>query len=191
MKPSLTIFSVLAAACLLTACGGRARHASFHNGVESVEAEGYAPYNGDATAVTAAAALEAQKNAIETVADLFASPVIKAEKYDQLKRRMLESPQLYVKRSKVLFGRREGNLYRVTVRAYVHVDKIASALKGLAAMEPAGSSVSGALMFDERIGNGVSPYGEAGKAFASCLSRKTPLTFLNSPKKKIFNRCPL
>jgi hypothetical protein len=176
------VFSALAVLCLLTACGGRAKRAALQNSVEAVEAEGYAPYNeGSPAGTTAAAVIEAQKKAIETVADLFISPLAKAEKYDMLKRTLLKSPQLYVKRSKVLSERREGDLSRVAIRAYVYVDKISSALRGLAMTDPAEPGASGALMLDEYLGSAVSTYGDARGALTGFLSRKTALKFLSTP----------
>ncbi len=182
MRLSFMFFSALAALCLLTSCSGRAKRAALQNRVEVVEAEGYAPYNEVSPAgSTAAAVVEAQKKAIETVADLFISPLAKAEKYDILKRTLLKSPQLYVKRSKMLSERHEGTLSRVAIRAYVYVDKISSALRGLAMTEPADPGASGALMLDEYLGTAVSTYGDARGALTGYLGRKTVLKFLSTP----------
>ncbi len=182
MKVSFMFVSALAALCLLTACGGRSKRATLQNSVEAVEAEGYAPYSEvSPSGATAAAVIEAQKKAIETVADLFISTLAKAEKYDVLKRTLLKSPQLYVKRSKTLSERREGDLSRVVIRAYVYVDKISSALRGLAMTEPAGPGASGAIMLDEYLGAAVSSYGDARGALTGFLSRKTVLKFLSTP----------
>jgi hypothetical protein len=182
MKVFSRLFPALAALCLLTACGGQAKRTALHNSVDAVEAEGYIPYNErDLIANARAAAVEAQKSAIETVADLFISPLAKAERSDVLKKTLLKSPQLYVKRYKVLGERREGDFYRVSIRAYVYVDRIASALRGLAMTEPAGPGVAGALMLDEYLGPAASAYGDARKAFTDYLGRKTVLKFLDAP----------
>ena len=201
MKNSLKIFSAAAAVGLLAACAGPAKRASAQAGAEIVEAEGLAPYSDkDLSAAANAAVLQAQKNAIEAVAVLFMGAQSRAEKYDALQQGLLKNPSLYVKKYKVLSERREGDFYRVNLRAYVYVAKIASVLRGLAISETAQPGVAGALLLDEyfiggsvgnlhgsSVGNlhaAASPYGDARKAFTGYLGRKTALSFLDTPALK-------
>jgi hypothetical protein len=185
MKNFLKIFLAIAAAGLLAACAGPVKRADIQAAAESVETEGLAPYNEkDLSATANAAALQAQRNAVETVAGLFMGAQSRAEKYDVLKQNLLKAPGLYIKKYKLLSERREGDFYRVNIRAYVYVDKVASVLRGLAISEAAKPGVAGALMLDEYFMSAASPYGDARKAFTDYLGRKTPLSFLDTPALK-------
>lgn len=185
MKNFLKMFLVIAAAGLLAACAGPAKRADVRSGAEIVETEGLAPYNEkDLSATANAAALQAQKNAIEAVAGLFMGAQSRAERYDVLQQNLLKSPGLYIKKYKLLSERREGDLYRVNIRAYVYVDKVASVLRGLAISEAARPGVAGALLLDEYFMSAASPYSDARKAFIGYLGRKTVLNFLDTPALK-------
>lgn len=185
MKNHFRIFSAIAAFGLLAACAGPVKRAAERSGTEAVEAEGLAPYNEkDLSASANAAVLQAQKNAIEAVAGLFMGARSGAEKYDALRQNLLKNPAPYVKKYKVLSERREGDLYRVDLRAYVYIEKVASALRGLSISEAASPGAAGALLLDEYFTSAASPYGDARKAFTGYLGRKTALTFLETPALK-------
>jgi len=185
MKNTVRIFAVIAVSGLLAACAGQTKHAAPQSTVEAVETEGLAPYNEkDMAATTNSACAEAQKNAVESVAGLFMGAQSRAEKYDVLKQNLLKNPGIYVKKYKVLSERREGDFYRVNIRAYVYVDKIASVLRGLAIFETAKPGAAGALMLDEYFITAASAYGDARKAFTEYLGRKTALSFLDTPALK-------
>lgn len=185
MKTAFRIFAAAAAFGLLASCAGRTARPAAKSGVELVETEGLAPYNDrDLSSTVGAAVTEAQKNAIEAVAGLFMTPQSKAEKYEALNQNLLKNPGLYVKKYKVLSERREGAFYRVNLRAYVYVDKVASVLRGLALSAGAGSGASGALMLDEYFRTEASQYGDAGRAFSVSLAGKTAVRFLDTPALK-------
>jgi len=181
MKNYFRIFTAAAALGLL-ACAGQTKRADTRSSVELVEAQGLAPYNEKDLAATAnAAGAEAQKNAIEAVAGLFMGSQSRAENYDVLKMNLLKTPVLYIKKYKILSQRREGEFYRVDIRAYVYIDKVASVLKGLSIAETAKPGSTGALMLDEYFITAASPYDDAHKAFAGYLARKTGMSFLDTP----------
>ena len=185
MKTAFRILAAVSAFGLLAACAGRAARPAIKNSVEFIESEGLAPYNDrDLGATTSAAVLEAQKNAIEAVADLFMGPQSKAEKYEVFKRHLLQNPGVYVKKYKLISERPEGTFYRVNILAYLYVDKVASALRGLALSEEAGAGASGALMFEEYFRTEASQYADAGRAFSDYLAAKTSLRFLDTPALK-------
>jgi hypothetical protein len=184
MKTVSRILAASAALGLLAACAGQIKHASARNSVETVETEGLASYSAkDPEASVAAAVTEAQKNAIEAVAGLFqgAQPMVK---YDALKQNLLKTPGLYIKKYKTLSERREGDLYRVEIRAYVYVDKVAYALRNPAIADMAGPGVSGALLLDEYFAAAPSSYVDARGAFTGYLGRKTAINFLDDQALK-------
>jgi len=185
MRTAFRILAAPAACLLLASCAGRTARPAAKNSVETVETSGLAPYNDRDLAATSNAALaEARKNAIEAVADLFMGPQSKAEKYELFKQNLLNNPGMYVKKQKVISERREGDLYRVNILAYVYIDKIAAALSGLALSESAAAGSSGALMLDEYFRNEASQYSDAGRTFSDYLSAKTAVRFLDTPALK-------
>ena len=186
MKTAFGIFAAAAVFGLLVSCAGRTARPAAKNSVETIETEGLAPYNDHDLAATANAAVtEGQKNAVEAVADLFMGAQSKAEKYEIFKQNLLRNPGVYVKKYKILSERREGAFYRVNIRAYVYVDKVASAIRGLAlAATGTGAGVSGALMLNEYFITAASQYGDAGRAFSDYLSAKTAVRFLDTPALK-------
>jgi len=181
MKTNLRTIAVATAFSLLVSCAGRTVRPAAEGSVETIETAGLAPYNDrDLSSTVNAAVTEAQKNAIEAVADLFMDPRSKTEKYDILKRNLLKNPAMYVKKYKLLSERREGAFYRVNIQSYVYIDKVASALRGLALFEVPGAGISGALMLDEYFRTAGSPYGDAGRAFSDYLAGKTAIRFMDT-----------
>ena len=185
MRTAFRIIAVPAACLLLASCAGRTARPAAKNTVETVETSGLAPYNDrDLSATSGAALAEARKNAIEAVADLFMGPRSKAEKYEIFKQNLLKNPGMYVKKQKVLSERREGDFYRVNILAYVYIDKVAAALRGLALSDGAEAGPAGAMMLDEYFRTDSSQYADAGKAFSGYLSGRTAVRFLDTPALK-------
>ena len=185
MKTAFRILAVSAAFGLLSSCAGQAVRPAAKSSIETIEAAGLAPYNdSDLTATANAAVTEAQKNAIEAVADLFMGSRSKAEKYEVFKQNLLKNPGMYVKKYKILSERREGAYYRVNIRAYIYVNKVAASLRGLALVDGAGTGASGALMLDEYFRTADSQYGDAYRAFSDYLGGKAAVRFLDTPALK-------
>lgn len=185
MKTAFRIFAAAAVFGLSVSCAGQTARQAAKSGVETIETAGLAPYNERDLAATANAAVtEARKNAIEAVAGLFMGPRSGAGKYEAFKQNLLKNPGMYVKKHKVLSERREGAFYRVNIRAYIYVDKVASALRGLALSEGSAAGASGALMLEEYFRTSASQYGDAGRAFSGHLGGKAAVRFLDTPALK-------
>ncbi|MFA6433406.1 MAG: hypothetical protein WCW52_01790 [Elusimicrobiales bacterium] len=179
------IFAAAAALGLLASCAGRTARTAAKSGVETIETSGLVPYNDrDLAASPGAAVIEAQRNAVEAVADLFMGPQYKAEKYEAFKQGLLKEPGQLVKKYKVLSERREGAFYRANLRVYVFVDKVAAAMRGLELSAGTGAGASGALMLDEYFRTAVSQYADAGRAFSDYLGAKSAVRFLDTPALK-------
>jgi hypothetical protein len=153
MKTVFRVLAVLAAFGLAAACSGRTKSDAPRGVVEEVTADGTAVYNEkDLTATTNAAVTDAQRNALEAAAGLFMDYRSRTGKYGEKRQNLLKAPGVYVKKYKMLSGRREGSVYRVEIKAWLYIDKVASALKGLDMTEAARPGTSAALMLDEYLG---------------------------------------
>ncbi|MBI4802836.1 MAG: hypothetical protein HY796_09975 [Elusimicrobia bacterium] len=165
-------------AVFLAASAGDLSARDLKAGAEPVTTEGSLPYNGgDPAAAANAAIIEAQKNAVSAVAELFIDPVAKAEKYELFRQNLLKTPQLYVKKHKVLSQGAEGAFYKVKIKAYVYVDKVNSALKGLQLSAQPGRNRKAALMAGEYFNARPSAAGDFANAFAGYFKGRDTLFF--------------
>ncbi|MBU2574879.1 MAG: hypothetical protein KKH28_12460 [Elusimicrobia bacterium] len=178
MNNVLKSTSFLMLAGLFAACAGSPSARALKESVEPITIEGSVPYNGgDLQAAANAAVSEAQKNAVSAAADLFIDPAAKAEKYDLFRQNLLTTPQLYVKKHKVLSQGAEGALYRVRIKAYVYVDKVNAALKGLQLCAQPGRSRKAALMAGEYFNTRPSAGGDFARAFTGYFKGRDTLFF--------------
>ena len=178
MKNILKFTSVLALAVFSAACASNPAARSLKESVEPVTVEGSVPYNGaDLSSAVNAAINEAQKNAVSVVADLFIDPTAKAEKYDLFRQNLLKTPQIYVKKHKMLSQGAEGGVYRVRIIAYVFVDKVNAALKGLAFSTQPGRERKAALMVSEYFNAQPSAAGDFTKAFTGYFRGRDTVVF--------------
>ncbi|OGR95731.1 MAG: hypothetical protein A2016_08240 [Elusimicrobia bacterium GWF2_62_30] len=159
---------------------GRARLAPVP---EMLVAEGSAAYNvKDLGATRAAASLDAQKNAVRRIAELFMDDSSRAENYAALEAGLLKTPQLYVAKYKVVSEGSDGTLYRESVKVWVYMDKIASALGGLSLTGAQGFKPRAALVSRETGKGSV-----FSSAFRNAISKNSVLDIedfpftLNSP----------
>lgn len=105
-------------------------------GGEVVEAEGLVPYRADDVPGTEAAALAAaQRSAVEKVVGVFVSAKTRVEKAVTVESKILANTSGYISKYDVLAKGREGDFYRVKIRALVLVKKLGDDLRELGIQE--------------------------------------------------------
>ena len=161
---------------LAAACAHPPAPGSFRAAPEPFVVEGSAPLDErNLGASRDRAAQDAEKAAVRRAAELFLDETARAESYAVLEIGLLKTPGLYVAKRKILSEGRDGAAYRVSLRAWVYHDKIASALRG---MNLAGPGAAGpAAAFAQR--------GGADKAFAAAFreafSRRSAIVLKDYP----------
>ncbi len=142
-KDLLRILPVL---LLVSACAHAPVTGGFTSSPEPLTADGAAPLNeGNVQASRLLAAQDAEKNAMRRAAALFMDAA--GPEADQaLDEGLLRTPQLYVAKYKVLSEWRDGPVYRVTVRAWLRLDRLVSALRGMKLAGPEASSPEAAIV---------------------------------------------
>lgn len=126
-------------------------------------------------AARAKAVLDAQRAALERAANLFMDEEARSGGRDVLEVGLLNTPQLYVEKRKIVTERREGDMYRVTVRAWIHLGKLYSALRSMKLAGPAASAPSAAFALR---GEGVKPLAEP---FLESFGRRSRIRFKEFP----------
>ncbi len=167
---------------VILACCGCA-HAPARNQVSQPEiiiSEGLAGFNvKDLAASRTAAVLDAQKNALRRAAELFMDDVSRAENFAALESGPLKNPQNYLVKHKIMSEGAEGASYRVTLRTWVLVGKIAADIRGLSLSGGQEGRLRTALVSREN------PEGAAfAAAFSDALSRRSLLEIGNFPFTK-------
>ncbi|PIU17718.1 MAG: hypothetical protein COT18_12610, partial [Elusimicrobia bacterium CG08_land_8_20_14_0_20_59_10] len=132
MKRSAIKLTFLSSLLVLGACAGGPVRGRVASSPEMLVVEGSAPHNSNDLSVgRSAALLDAQKNAVRRIAELFLDETARAENYTVLEKGLLKAPQLYVAKYKVLSEGPDGQFYRETLRVWVHLDKVISTLRDL------------------------------------------------------------
>lgn len=170
------VLKTLPVLMLASACAHAPAPGSFRAAPEPLVVEGTAPLDErNLGASRDRAALDAQKAAVRRAAELFLDETARAENYAVLEIGLLKTPQLYVAKRKILSEGRDGAFYRVSIRVWVHHDKIASALRG---MNLAGPGADGpAAAFVQKGGADKS----FSKAFREAFSRRSALVLKDFP----------
>ncbi len=132
---------------LAAACAHAPAPGAFRDTPEPVMAEGSGPLDeSDIAASRERAALDAEKNAVRRVAELFMDETARSEGSTLLETGLLKTPQLYVAKYKIVSEWRDGTSYRVSVKAWARLGKIASALRGMKLAGPGASAPSAAFV---------------------------------------------
>ncbi|OGR93355.1 MAG: hypothetical protein A2992_06110 [Elusimicrobia bacterium RIFCSPLOWO2_01_FULL_59_12] len=141
---------------------------------EIVEAEGMAPYNAaDVPGSRAAALAAAQRNAVELVVGVYVTGKTRVEKAVAIENRILAHVQGYVKRYQVLSEGKNGNVYKVRIRALVSTEKLHDDLDSLGLLrEPALGNPRVAIVVHEWIGEKQISNGEATRTLMQGLIDK-------------------
>ncbi len=138
---------ILPVLLLASACAHAPLPGSYKAAPEPLTAEGAAPVDDrNIGASREGALLDAERNAVRRAAELFLDETARAENYSALEIGLLKTPRIYVARRKVLSEGRDGAYYRVSVRAWVQHDKIASALRGMGLAGPGGAGATAAFV---------------------------------------------
>lgn len=181
MGKTFKFIAVLALAACWSARAGAPGAFAARESVEPVLAEGAVVFSsGDVKAAAGAAIAEAQRSAVSSVADLFLDPSAKAEKYGVLQQNLLQAPQAYVVKQKVLYQGAEGGFYRVKIKAYILVDKVSAAVKNLSLGAQPGRSRKAALLAGEYFNGQPSAAGDFARAFTGWFKGRDSLLFIEA-----------
>lgn len=122
--------------------------------IEQVRVEGIASYSSeDVSLARSKALLHAQKSAIEQFVQLFLCEEVMKSKYSAIEKKILNSPQVYIKKYKILDEYKIDNDYRVKIIAYVMIGKISSALRDLGLIGQKAKFMKGVLLMKEAGNN--------------------------------------
>ncbi len=140
------LFRILPLLLLVTACAHAPVTGGFTSSPEPLTADGAAPLNeGNAQASRQLAVQDAERNALRRAAALFMDAAAGPEADQALDEGLLRTPQLYVAKYKVVSEWRDGPVYRVTVRAWLRLDRLVSALRAVKLAGPEASAPEAAL----------------------------------------------
>jgi hypothetical protein len=186
MMRTLTVFSrpsflypflvVLPVALLAAGCGGsrsRLTKAAV-SGDEIVDATGMAPYNAaDVPGSKAAALAAAQRSAVELVVGVYVVGKTRVDKAVAIENNILANTQGYVKKYQVLSEGKEGNFYKVRIRALVSTDKLRDDLDSMGLLRsPAVGNPRTAILLQEWIGEKPDAAKNATHALTQALLAK-------------------
>lgn len=155
------LLKILPVLLMVSACAHAPVAGGFSSSPEPITADGEVPLNeGNVQASRQLAAQDAEKNALRRGAELFMDGSAGPEAAQALDAGILRTPQLYVAKYKVLSGWRDGSVYRVTVRAWLHLDTLVSALRGMKLAGPEASAPEA----------GLAGAGASSKAFSDAFA---------------------
>lgn len=158
------------------ACAHAPAPGAFRDKPETLITEGSAPLDeSNIAASRERAALDAEKNAVLRVAGLFMDETARSEGSQLLNIGLLKTPQLYVAKHKVVSEWRDGVSYRVSVRSWLRLDKIASALRGMKLAGPGACATTAAF-----VQRGT-PDKAFSKAFQEAFSRRSAVQLKDYP----------
>lgn len=171
-----TFLKTLPALLLASACAHAPAPGAFKADPEPLSAEGTAQFDErNPGAARNRAEQDAERNAVRRAAELFLDETSRAEKYGALEIGLLKAPQLYVAKRKVISAGRDGDAYRVAIKAWVYHDKIASALRTMNLSGPGASGASAAFV---QKGGGDKAF---SKAFREAFSRRSSVVIKDFP----------
>ena len=160
MRKLAFLSAFLAAGCAGLQIGG--------GGGEQVIAEGVAPYSGDLASARQSALAAAQRSAVEQVAGVFVTGQTQVQDAVALKQKILAATQGYIKRYKIISQAKEGDYYRVKIKAQVLVQDISAAFESL--HRQTGGKI---LIFCAETLNGqTSRFGDAKAAMSEVFAKK-------------------
>jgi len=174
MKRALSL--LLVSGLVLIGCSGSKTRLKTGKtmGGEVVEAEGMAPYKADDLTGTKAAALAAaQKAAVELVVGVYVTAKTRVEKAVAIEQNILTRTSGYVKKYDILKEWREGDWYKIRIRALVATDKIHEDLDSLGALKrPDVAYPRVALAIQEFVGEKPNKDASATRAVTQVLLSK-------------------
>jgi hypothetical protein len=161
---------------LAAACAHAPSPGAFMDTPEPITAEGSGPLDeNNIPASRERAALDAQKGAVLRVAGLFMDETSRSEGAPLLETGLLKTPQLYVAKHKILSEWQDGASYRVSVRVWVRLAKVASALRSMRLAGPGASAPVAA--FAQRGGADK----VFSKAFSEAFARRSSMQLKTFP----------
>jgi hypothetical protein len=170
------LFCLLPAVLLVAGCSGSRSglKKAARAGDEIVDVEGMAPYNSaDIPGSRAAALAAAQRSAVELVVGVYVSARTRVDKAVAIDNNILANTEGYVKKYQVLSEGRDGEYYKVKIRALVSTEKLHKDLDNLGALKaPAVGNPRVAIMLQEWIGEKPSAGKEATRALTQGLIDK-------------------
>ncbi len=135
-------FGSLQAAILIFAVGCAGSHSRLKLGKtvdgEVVEAEGFAPNEGEILTIKRGSLVDAQRNAVEKAVGVFVSARTMVEKAVAIENNILARTEGYVKKYDIVSeGPSEGNLYKTKIRALVAIKDLEKDLKDMSLLKTA------------------------------------------------------
>jgi len=165
-----------AAILIVSGCAGSKTRIKAEKGMqgEVVEAEGTAPYNAsDIPGSRAAALAAAQRAAVELVVGVYVNAKTRVDKAVAIEQNILAQTSGYVKRYEILKEGREGEWYKVRIRALVSTEKIHSDLNSMGLLKrPEVGNPRVTILLQEFIGENESKNAYATRALTQVLLDK-------------------
>lgn len=165
-----------AALLVFSGCAGSKPRIKAEKGMqgEVVEAEGTAPYNAsDIPGSRAAALAAAQRAAVELVVGVYVNAKTRVDKAVAVEQKILAQTSGYVKRYEVLKEGRDGEWYKVRIRALVSTDKIREDLDSSGLLKrPEVGNPRVTVLLQEYVGETESKNGYATRALTQVLLNK-------------------
>lgn len=171
---SFAVLSV-SSALLLTSCATTHKEPRLKVGKgmggEVVVAEGTAPYQADNLPASRAAALAAaQRQAVELVVGVYVSARTRVDKAVAIENNILSKTEGYVKRYEIISEGRDGQWYKMKIRALVLTDSLRGDLNSLGVLrQPGVGNPRVAVLLQEYVGEKQSTEGYATHALTQVL----------------------
>jgi len=177
MKPFHASLAVLLVGALaVSGCSGSKSQLKVGKGMggEVVEAEGTAPYNAsDIPGSKAAALAAAQRSAVERVVGVYVNAKTRVDKAVAVEQNILAKTSGYIKRYDILSEGREGDWYKVRIRALVSTEKLVEDLENAGLLKrPEVGNPRVTILLQEFIGEKESKNKDATRALQQVLLDK-------------------
>lgn len=170
------ILKTLPALLLAAGCAHAPAPGAYKADPEPLSAEGAGALDErDLGATRERAALAAEREAVRLAAELFLDETAAAEKGAVLEAGLLKTPRLYVAKRKIISEGRDGDGYRVGVRAWVYHDRIAAALRQLNLAGPGALAPAAALALRGQADKGFA------RAFREAFARRSSVLLKDYP----------
>lgn len=152
--PVLIAITIFAAGC-----GGSRLKTGKAPGGEVVEADGSCPIiNGDVKGARACALAEAQKQALERVIGLYISAKTRVDKAVTIEQNILAHTEGYISKYDILKDKKDGDSYKVKIRALVLFQKIGDDLKSMDILKmPSVGNPRVAVLITDTVGDAQEP----------------------------------
>lgn len=167
---ALTALALLAAGC----GGGRpGLKVGMYADGEVVEAEGFVQYSDDLVDTKERALVAARRAAVEKVVGVYISAKTKVSKATLVDSRILADTKGYISRHEIMKEKREGDFYRMTIRAMVKFQKVESDLRAAGVLDAqAVGNPRVAVLLEEYVGKTDADGTEAAVGMAEAFIEK-------------------